>query len=90
MFFDDNGRQTNIVIMTDQTTEISFSVVFYTGIMYTGLVISGWLLIRLTIACFKLPALLNTEQYALNDEEATKKAYKILTGNLNQPITSFY
>lgn len=44
--------------MKNQTIEIDFTVMLYAGVMYTGLVFSGWLLLRLTIACFKLPALL--------------------------------
>ncbi|VVC32007.1 Hypothetical protein CINCED_3A025652 [Cinara cedri] len=68
--------------MPDQTAEINFTVVLYAGIMYTGLVISGWLLMRLTIACFKLPSILNAGQFqeGLEDEEELKKAYEMLIG----------
>lgn len=45
--------------MKNQTIEVDFTVMLYAGVMYTGLVISGWLLVRLTIACFKLPSILN-------------------------------
>jgi len=49
--------------MKNQVIEINYTVMLYAGIMYTSLVISGWLLIRLTIACFKLPTILrNAEQ----------------------------
>ncbi|XP_025416166.1 uncharacterized protein LOC112687586 [Sipha flava] len=48
--------------MKNQAIEINFTVVLYAGIMYTGLVISGWLLLRLTVACFKLPSILSSGQ----------------------------
>lgn len=61
--------------MKNQTVEINFTIMLYTGIMYMGLVISGWILIRLTIACFKLPSILNAgklqERYL--DENNTPK-----------------
>lgn len=48
--------------MKNQVVEVNYTGMLYTGIMYTGLVICGWLLIRLTIACFKLPFILREGQ----------------------------
>lgn len=48
--------------MKNQGIEINFTAMLYAGVIYTSLVVFGWLLLRLTIACFKLPSALNTEQ----------------------------
>lgn len=57
--------------MKTQTIKIDFTAMLYAGILYTGLVISGWLLIRLTIACFKLPSILNTVEESKNKTKRT-------------------
>lgn len=62
--------------MKNQATEVNFTVMLYAGLMYTGLVISGWLLMRLIVACFKLPSLLNEKQ--LQMQELEKHARQML------------
>lgn len=77
--------------MKNQEIEINFEVVLYAGIMYTGLVISGWILLRLTIACFKLPSILSTGQLlqdAMDDEDETQKiSVKSEPGILYQSVS---
>lgn len=68
--------------MKNQTIEIDFTVMLYAGIMYTGLVISGWLLMRLTIACFKLPSILNAAAVAEFEKETTQKLTPSKAANL--------
>lgn len=63
--------------MKNQEIEINFTVVLYAGIMYTCLVISGWILLRLTIACFKLPSILSTGQLLQGDVDAENETQKI-------------
>lgn len=55
--------------MKNQAIEVDFTVMLYAGVMYTGLVISGWLLVRLTIACFKLPSILNAAAESQGPED---------------------
>lgn len=66
--------------MKNQTIKIDFTAMMYIGIMYTGLVISGWLLMRLTIACFKLPSILNAAAAAteLKEQASSTGNYKRL------------
>lgn len=59
--------------MKNQTIKIDFTAMLYIGIMYTGLVISGWLLVRLTIACFKLPSILNAAAAAVESEKKVER-----------------
>jgi len=65
--------------MKNQTIKIDFTAMMYIGIMYTGLVISGWLLMRLTIACFKLPSILNAAAAAAELKEQSQQTST--TGN---------
>jgi len=74
--------------MKIETIKIDFTAMLYAGILYTGLVISGWLLIRLTIACFKLPSILNAADESKNKTKRTSTIgisyiiyYYILTNN---------
>jgi len=64
--------------MKNQTIKIDFTAMLYIGIMYTGLVISGWLLMRLTIACFKLPSILNAAATAAELKERTSTTGKYM------------
>ncbi|XP_026814481.1 uncharacterized protein LOC113554718 [Rhopalosiphum maidis] len=68
--------------MKIQTIKIDFTAMLYAGILYTGLVISGWLLIRLTIACFKLPSILNAA------DESKNKTKRTSTIAVNEDLSS--
>lgn len=68
--------------MKNQEIEVNFSVMLYAGIMYTGLVISGWLLIRLTIACFRFPAILKSVQECADDKYDETQWQTIVAGKM--------
>lgn len=73
--------------MKNQVIEMNFTVMLYAGIMYTGLVISGWLLIRLTIACFKLPTILHGQlQRGPNEDEDLPVQRTSITGEIMNNI----
>lgn len=74
--------------MKNQAIELNFTVMLYAGVMYTGLVVSGWLLMRLTIACFKLPAILQSAEHgqgpaAENEGEILQRRRSSVAGNLH-------
>lgn len=76
--------------MKNQAVEINFTVMLYAGIMYTGLVISGWLLVRLTIACFKFPALLqNVERLKQNEDLRTEQQASVIAAGETVTIIVF-
>jgi hypothetical protein len=79
--------------MKNQAIEINFTVVLYAGIMYTGLVISGWLLLRLTVACFKLPSILSSGQLLgpdIEDELENMQQALIKGKDVATQVFSFY
>lgn len=59
--------------MKNQAIEVNFTGMLYAGIVYTSLVVSGWLLWRLTIACFNFPSMANTRQMKDLDREMTRR-----------------
>ncbi|XP_050533226.1 uncharacterized protein LOC126901068 isoform X2 [Daktulosphaira vitifoliae] len=68
--------------MKNQVVVVNFRVMAYTGILYIVLVFSVWLLIRLTIACFRLPSALSATQETLKENEKVINNYqKNVTSN---------
>ncbi|XP_050429517.1 uncharacterized protein LOC126838821 [Adelges cooleyi] len=62
--------------MKNQVVVINFTAMMYTCIMYIVLVFCVWLLIRLTIACFKLPSMLNAANEAEMERDKLLDVYK--------------
>ncbi|XP_016656739.1 uncharacterized protein LOC107882634 [Acyrthosiphon pisum] len=75
--------------MKNQTIKIDFTAMLYIGIMYIGLVISGWLLMRLTIACFKLPSILNDAATAAELKERTSTTATTILSEEENEDSSF-